>query len=138
TSDLTLVQLRDEVGLIEESLDELPAILPCLKELAALPPALANAWRRFPFPAEQLEAASAGRTIDELLRADLPLARFNSGVYLTCLGKLEQCHDQWQAASASVVRERVCRRFLDHVRTASLPHAQLTAEQKEFKTLYNR
>ena len=36
------------------------------------------------------------------------------------------------------MRDRVCRRFLDHVRIASLPHAQLTPEQKEFKTLYNR
>ena len=40
--------------------------------------------------------------------------------------------------SAKTVRDRLCRRFLDHVRIASLPHAQLTPEQKEFKTLYNR
>ena len=36
------------------------------------------------------------------------------------------------------LRERVGQRFLEHVRIASLPHAQLTAEQKEFKMLYNR
>jgi len=40
-------------------------------------------------------------------------------------------------ASAAAIRDRVCRHFLDHVRIGSLPHAQLTAEQKEFKTLYN-
>jgi hypothetical protein len=36
------------------------------------------------------------------------------------------------------VRDRVCRRFLDNVRIASAAHAQLTAEQKEFKPIYNR
>ena len=40
--------------------------------------------------------------------------------------------------NASTVRDRVCREFLENLRIASLPHAQLTAEQKEFKTRYNR
>ena len=138
SSDLSLPKLRDEVSLVEESLDDLPAFVPCLTELAVLPTAVANAWRRFPLHPDELEAASVRRTIDELLRADPPLARFTGDVYAANLGKLEGIHDQWYTVSASAVRERVCQRFQEHVRIASAPHAQLTSEQKEFKTVYNR
>jgi len=48
TRELSLPQVSKEVRLINESLDDLPAFLPCLKELAALPPSVASAWRRFP------------------------------------------------------------------------------------------
>ena len=138
TKDLSLGQIRDETKRIDESLDALPGFVPCLKELSAMPAPLADAWRRFPLPAEQLEAAIAERTIDDVLRADPPLARFNSTMHATHLAKIEQIHDQWHSISAKTVRDRLCRRFLDHVRIASLPHAQLTPEQKEFKLLFNR
>jgi len=138
TKDLSLGQLRDETKQIGESLDTLPEFAPCLKELGAMPPPLADAWRRFPFQSEQLEAAISERTIDDILRSNPPLARFNSNIQTTHLAKLEQIHDQWFSISAKAVRDRLCRRFLDHVRIASLPHGQLTPEQKEFKVLFNR
>jgi DNA polymerase III delta prime subunit len=138
TKDLSLGQLRDETKRIDESLDALPGFVPCLKELSAMPPALADAWRRFPLHAEQLEAAIAKRTIDDVLLADPSLARFNSTVQATHLTRLEQMHDQWYTINANTVRDRLCRRFVDHVRIAALPHAQLTPEQKEFKVLFNR
>lgn len=138
TKDLSLAQLRDEMKQIEESLDALPGFVPCLKELGAMPAPLADAWRRFPLRVEQLEAAIAERTLDGLLRADPPLARFNSTVQGMHVSKLEQILDHWHSTSAKTVRERLCQRFLDHVRLASLPHAQLTPNQKEFKVLYNR
>lgn len=103
-----------------------------------MPAPLADAWRRFPLHAEQLESAIAERTIDDLFRADPSLARFNSGVHAVHVTKLEQFHEQWHAVSARAVRDRLCRAFLEHVRISSLPHGQLTAEQKEFKVLYNR
>lgn len=43
-----------------------------------------------------------------------------------------------ELVNADLVRARVQHRFLDHVRTASLPAAQLNGEQKEFKKLYSR
>jgi predicted DNA-binding WGR domain protein/DNA polymerase III delta prime subunit len=136
--DLSFTHLRDEISLIEESLDEFPDFVPCLRELAQLPPPLASAARRLSLPIEQLEAATARRTIDETLRSDATLARFNGTVHGCHVEKLEQYHGQWHELNADVVRERVCRNFLEHVRVATLPHAQLTEEQKEFKTCYNR
>ena len=138
TNDLSLLALRQDVNQIGESLSELADFLPCLKELSNLPVPIANAWRRFPLNENQLEAAIAHHTIDGLLRADPQVARFNSGTQAAQLGKLEQIHDQWYAVSAAAIRARVCRRFLENVRIASLPHGQLNADQKTLKARYNR
>jgi len=133
-----LTALRDEARRVEQSLDALPEFLPCLKELGPLPAPVANAWRRFPLDAPRLEAAVVGWTLDDLLAADPPTARFTAAVQARHLDRLDPLHDQLQTANAAAVRDRVCRRFRENVRVASLPHAQLTAEQKAFKTRYNR
>lgn len=138
TNDLSPLALRDEVNQIEQSLHELPAFIPCLKELGGLPVPIANAWRRFRLNGNRLEAAIAHRTIEDLLRVDPLVARFSGDVQSIHLGRLEQVHDQWHAVSAAAVRDRVCGRFLENLRIASLPHGQLSAEQKEFKARYNR
>jgi superfamily I DNA and/or RNA helicase len=136
--DLSLPQLAEETKQIGESLDALAGFVPCLKELGAMPAPLAHAWRRFPLEAEQLEAAIAEHTVDEVLRADPSFARFNGTARATHLDRLEKTQDQWHSSSAKTVRERLCRRFLDRVRITSLPHAQLAEDQKEFKAIYNR
>jgi hypothetical protein len=138
TDDLSLEQLRDEAKRIDGSLDSLPDFAPCLKELATMPAPLADAWRRLPLRADQLERAIAGRTIDYLRRTDPFLARFNGTVHQGHVAKLERHNDEWHTANATAVRDRQCRRFLDRVRIASLPHGQLTNNQKEFKVKYNR
>lgn len=137
-ADLPLEEVHKETTRIAESLDALHDFLPCLKELAALPQPLADAWRRLPLTAEQLEAAIAERTLVDIRRADPALARFNSTLHEKHRTRLEQLHEHWHTVNAQAVRSRQCRRFLDHVRSATLPHGQLTPEQKEFKVLYNR
>lgn len=138
TKDLPLGQIREETKRVEEALDDLPAFAPCLKELSAMPAPLADAWRSFPFPAEPLEAVIAKHTIEDVLRGDPAIARFNGNVHTAHRTRLEQLHDQWHGIGARVVRERQCSRFLEHVRVASSPHSQLTPEQKQFKVVYNR
>src|SRR6185312_6919712 len=136
--DQSVEQLRDEVHGIERAIGTLPGFVPFLKELGLVPAPLASAWRRFPLDVRRLEAAIVGRTLDELLSADPALAQFTANAQARQIDKLEPLHEQWYAVNAAAVRDRVCRRFLENLRIASLPHAQLTAEQKEFKTRYNR
>ncbi len=136
--DLSLSELHDELKRMEDSLDALPGFVPCLKALAAMPAPLAGAWRRFPFRPEQLEAVIAEHTVHDVFRADPSLARFNRKVHAMHLAGLEKSHDQWYSTNAEAVRDRQCRVFLDHVRVASRPHAQLTPNEKELKVLYNR
>ncbi len=135
---LSLDELRGELDAIDESLDDLPDFLPCLAELAALPEALSAALRRRPWPIERHEAACAGRSLAEVFRSNRALARHNGPARRRHLQRLEQAHDQLHAINAALVRERIRDRFLENVRVASLPHAQLSAEQKGFKARYNR
>ncbi|MEI7687423.1 MAG: DUF4011 domain-containing protein, partial [Planctomycetota bacterium] len=131
-------ELRDELAMIDESLDEFPEFKPCLAELAALPPSVASAWRRSPWDGDQIEAAVVRRTAEDLLRSDPVVARFSAATQEKRADRLGAAHERWRSSNAEVIRERVRLRFLDHVRLASLPHAQLTPEQKEWKPRYNR
>lgn len=137
-SELSLPQLQIEVKAMESALSDMPAFLPCFKEIAALPAPLAKSFRYVALRVDQMEAALALRTLDELLRADPVLGRFSAGVHSTQVGKIEELHDQLHDASAATVRDRVCRRFLDSVRVTTLAAAQLTPEQKERKPIYNK
>jgi hypothetical protein len=137
-SSRSLAQLRDELAQIEQSLDDLPDFLVCLAEAARLPAELFETMREVPLPADALEAALARQTLEELWRTDRAASRFTGQVRAGHVRQLEKVHEQLYAANAAVVRERVRQRFLEHVRVASVPHAQLNADQKEFKTIYNR
>jgi predicted DNA-binding WGR domain protein len=134
----TFTELRDEFALIDELLDDLPNFLVCLSEAAGLPRELLDVLRRLPLTVAELEAAMAARTWDEACRADRSLSRFSAQVRGRHVHHIQKSHDQLYGANASVVCDRARQRFLEHVRVSGLPHAQLTAEQKEFKTTYNR
>jgi len=136
--DRSLPLLAEELDRIGASLDKLPGFVPCLKELGTLPPPVASAWRRFPHGVREFEAAVVSHTLDDILTADPPANRFTAKLHARHVAKLEPLHDEWQSANANLVRDRVCGTFLENLRISSLAHAHLTAEQKEFKTRYNR
>jgi predicted DNA-binding WGR domain protein len=134
----TFASLREEFALIEESLDDLPDFLPCLAEAAGLSNELLNVLRQLPLTADELEGAMARRTWEEACRADRALNRFTGRVRSRHVSQLGKAHEELYAANAALVFERVRQRFLEHVRISGLPHAQLTADQREFKAVYNR
>jgi predicted DNA-binding WGR domain protein len=136
--ELDLEQLQDELSLIEESLDDLPDFVPCLAELALLPESVARMLRRLDLPTSRLEAVVARESLNETFQADRAVARFTAQSHARHARRLEKTHDEFHGANAAVVRDTVRRRFLEHVRLAALPHAQLTAAQKEWKGCYNR
>ena len=136
--DLDWQELREELALVEESLEDWPDYAPCLRELAALPASVAEAWRRLPMSPGELESAAARRTIDDLLRADPEVRRITAAIHERQAGKLTRLYADWLDANAAAILERVRDCFLEHVGTASKPHAELTAEQKEWKPRYNR
>src|SRR5262249_25069971 len=134
----TFAELKDEFALIEESVDELPDFVVCLTEAAGLPGELLAVLQRFPLTIVELEAAMAARIWDEVCRADRASHRFTGDVRTRHVHQLQNSHNKLYEANAATVNERVRQRFLEHVRVSGLPHAQLTAEQKELKATYNR
>jgi len=136
--DLTFPQMREELVGISKSLHQLTDFLPCLAAIAKLPQPLTDAVRRLPLDLRQLEVALAAHSLELLFQADRNMAKFNTKVRSKHVAKLEEIHDELHEANAHSVLESIRRKFVQNVKTASLPHAQLSAEQKEHKVVYNR
>jgi len=135
--DLSFDELRRELAEMGRALDDLPDFLHCLAALAEFPPAMARALCDLPYDLLRLEAASAQRSINDAFRSDRSTARFTDTVRRRHVDRLDDWCRQWQETNAATVRDRVRRVFLEHVGRASLPTAQLSAEDKEFKKLFN-
>ncbi|HEV8058958.1 MAG TPA: AAA domain-containing protein [Gemmataceae bacterium] len=130
-----LLQILDQ---IEARLDDLPDFLFCLTEAAGLSPELLAVLRGLPLTRTELEAAMAQRTWEEVCRVDRNLNRFTDRVRSRQVRKVSEIIEKLYEANAAVLCERVRLRFLEHVRVSGLSHAELIAEEKEFKAVFNR
>lgn len=123
---------------IAASLDKLPDFLYCLSAMEELPEGLRRAVRTLPFDMTELEAASADLTLQAVFRSDRDLDRFDGRSRNKCVGNLGKAVARWREVNAAVVCDSVRRRFLENVRIATLPAAQLSSAEKEFKKRYQR
>lgn len=123
---------------MERALPSLRGALHALGLLGRLPPRLGAAFRTLPLTPRQLEAAIATRCVDDLLQSERALHRFDGPSREQHLRQLGRLAALWHEANAGAVLERAREAFLERVRIASLPAAELTREQKELKAAYNR
>ena len=137
-AEVPLDQLRTELNQVRAALDDLPAFLECLSEIAALPPDLGGALCGLPLTIEQIEAATADRSLTDAYRRQRQLASFTGSVRDRHAGRLERLYGQWLACNADELRSRVQQRFMDNVRVAGLPVGQLREEERELKKRYSR
>jgi predicted DNA-binding WGR domain protein len=131
-----LSSLAAAIRELREEMDALPELLPALRDLAATPDALRRAVRELPFTAEQLEAACARKTLEQLYREDRLLQRFDCHVLQQKLDRLANAHRQWLEHNAGWIRAGVRKRFVEHVQLANQSATVLTADQKVFKKSY--
>ncbi len=137
-ADLSFEQLDKQLAGLADSLGDLPDYLQALAEIADVPEDLSRALRKLPLRPEQIEAAVADRSLQEVYRADRPLSRFDDAARRRHTKQVDQLYQKWLKANASALRSRVKRRLLDHVKVSSLPAAQLTPDQKVLKKRYSR
>lgn len=121
---------------IREASDNLPELLPALRELTAAPKSLRRSLREFPFTAAQLEAACARKSLTLIYHEDRALQRSDSHLLQQRLDRLGRAHCQWLDLNAAWIRSRVQQRFLDHIHIASQSATLLTPDQKAFKKSY--
>ncbi|BCU76586.1 DNA helicase [Luteolibacter sp. LG18] len=133
----SLEDLAAAIREIREESDAIPELLPTLRELAATPEKLRRATRGFAFTAEELEAACARKTLENLYRSDRALQRFDSHLLQQKLDRLAGAHRQWLEHNAAWIRRQVRQRFLEHVQTANQSATVLTPDQKTFKKSYS-
>ena len=131
-------ELRAGLKEIQAALDDLPAFLQCLTEVAALPETLATALCTLPLAPDQIEAAVADHSLATAYREVRQLASFTGTIRNRHVNRLEQIYGQWLASNAGELRQSVKQRFLCNVRLAGLPAAQLREEEKERKKQYSR
>lgn len=135
---LSLSELRTCLMNIDGALDQMPDYLHCLLSLKPLPDQLTSSIRSLPLTLAQLEAAAAERTLQDAYRSNRNMARFDHETREKQVSDVATSSQHLQLANAASVREFVRQRFNDHLQTASLPAAQLSAEQKEFKKSYDK
>ncbi len=116
---LALEQLGEELEGISESLNELPEVLDCLRELRRLPDDLRDAVREIPLTLPQLEAATASDTTERILRGDKTVHKFNGAERERRAAKLERLYDDWRTENATEIRRRIHRGFLENVHIAN-------------------
>jgi len=131
-----LAELRGNLKSIRENLSLLPDLAPVLREMLQVPDKVWRALRNLPLTPEQFEAAMAKRTLHDIYRNDRFLQTFEGRALVRRLERLEKSYRDWMKANADCIRERVRRKFAEHVQISSAPAAQLTEEQKPFKREY--
>ncbi len=132
-ADIPLDQLRAELQQGQAALGDLPVVLQCLAEIDRLAAGAGDAFCVLPLRPAQIEAATADRSLADAYRQERQLANFTGSVRDRHAARLEKLYGQWLASNAEELRDRVKQRFLDNVRIAGLPVAQLRDDEKELK-----
>src|SRR5690606_22195423 len=105
---------------IDDAVDELPDYLDCARELAALPSDVAAALRSNEWMVDDLEAAAAHRTFDDVLRQQRGFARFGGRELARKVRELDRLTSAWQQVNSRVLCDRVTSRFVEHVRISTM------------------
>lgn len=132
-----LPSIGEAVRDLREEADALPELLPLLAEIAETPPAFAHALRTFPLHPDQLEAAIARASLEEVYRTERWLPRFDGRVVAHRSERIGQKEREWLGENAGVIRADVRRRFREHVQVSTLSATQLDAGGKVFKKSYS-
>ncbi len=136
--ELTLDQLDEQLLAVRGRLDQVPDYLQCLAEIADVPHELTSALRTLPLRPNQVEAAVAHASLDSVYRNDRQLNRFDGAKRHRHVKRLEKLYPTWLDFNARQIRNRVKHCFRENVHVATLPAAQLTPEQKDYKKRYNK
>jgi hypothetical protein len=124
-----LTQLREQTGLLHE-------LLPILSEFSSLPEPFSHALRHASVPLDEFEGASGQRSVNLVYRQDRAVGRFDGRALFKRMEQLDKHYREWLGLNSRRIRAAVRKRFLEHASISSLPAAQLTAEQKQFKKRY--
>ena len=137
-ADADLEELAVSLPRAEDALDELPDYLHAVDVLNGMPAPLSATLRRSGWTVEATEAAIADRTLDEALRREHEVHRFDGTAHARHVSRLRNLYRDWLESNSAEIRGRVQARFLEHVQITNLPAAQLTEEQKVLKRSYGR
>jgi predicted DNA-binding WGR domain protein/very-short-patch-repair endonuclease len=123
---------------LEEGLEILPDLIPCLSELVDAPPAFFKAICELEWDVETFEAGMARKSLQRRYRENRELSRFEAWILRRHGERVERAYAEWMQSNGPRILDRVRRDFLSAYALCNTPAAQLTPEQKEFKKVFNK
>lgn len=135
---LTWEQLETYLQQVENSLEEIPDFLACLKRMKDLPPTLRRSIRQFPLNFQQLETAIADATYDSHLQNDRELNRFNFSEHQAATNNLNDNYRKWLDANTHEILTRQRSVFMEHIELCENAATTLTPEEKAYKKRYQK
>lgn len=133
---LRLEQLAELLRDLRESQDELPELLPLLRAVHGVEPAISAALRNLPMTPPQMEALIADESLRRLEREHPELARFDGAALAMATARIAAGQRELLALNARVVQATLHRLFADNVHKTAMSATQLDAAGKQFKKLY--
>ncbi|MEJ7805968.1 MAG: AAA domain-containing protein, partial [Telluria sp.] len=134
--DLEIGQVHAELQAMEQDASWLPQIAANLQQLAAAPPAFAQAARAWRHAPQALELALARASLARVYRDDSAFARQSGEQIDQLCARLSDHVRQLHALNAQVILERRRNAFLARVALANKNAAHLDEGGKEFKKRY--
>ena len=134
----SLTGLLNVVVQIQGAIDQLPGFLHCLGALKLLPERMRLSIRSLPLTLNQLEAASAEKTLQSIYRGNRLLSDYDQKLRAEKLFELAALTKQLRQANAACVREAVRQKFNDQVGLSERSATLLTPAEREFRKVYTR
>jgi predicted DNA-binding WGR domain protein len=134
--DLSLAAIAEVVRDLRESLDDLPDLLPLLRNVHQGDAACAELLQSLDCLPAQMEALIADESLRSLERSSAVLARFGGAELAQAARGLEQSRRELLSVNAQVVLANRHRQFAENVRLSSLSATQLDSTGKVFKKQY--
>lgn len=130
----------DEIGEtlrdLREALDDLPDMLPMLRELHQTRPEVSWALRHLPLPISAIEAVVIDEAIARVERARPDIRKFDIERLISTTRRASAARDQLRGHNANVIKAARHRLFLDHVRLSEQSVTQLDTAARALKKTY--
>ncbi|WP_234036246.1 AAA domain-containing protein [Porphyrobacter sp. YT40] len=133
---LTLDGLGEVLRDLQESLDDLPDLLPHLTPVLAAPPAVAAALTRLPLPLAGIEALIVDEAIAGRERAHPDIRRFDIERMIALSRRAAAAREMLRDQNAAAIRATLHRQFRENVRLSETSVTQLDTAGRELKRVY--
>jgi len=134
----SLATLNTSLKRMNQSLEQLPEYLLCLKNISCLPNEIARIFRQKELNTKQIQTAIAYKTVSHLIKSQPILNRMVSTVKQQYVKSTHRHHQALYQQNSKSILSTVRRNFLEHMEITNLPAAKLSSEQKDFKKIYNK
>ncbi|MDG2013279.1 MAG: AAA domain-containing protein [Pirellulaceae bacterium] len=129
----TVPQLQSDLNSIAASIGQLPDYLICLEQLQRVPETVRFALRNMDLRPNEIEAAAAAHTLDQILIAKPEFRRFSQKVRATYRTRLEATQSDWMKVNSEAILEKTRNAFLKNAGVSDAGSSSRSAADRKAK-----